>query len=84
MFLNISNNIELIYKKENSYEVKLIKNNYKIILEMINKLWGLKNKRIKVYIMKSSLKFMFTVLPFYKKVLLCLVFPFWYIQVKKN
>lgn len=77
--------LEVIHKERYLKEVNILKFIFKDIVSLVNKLWGFEKKsKIVVYITKSSTKFIFYTLPTYKKILLLLIFPIWYISTKKH
>ena len=80
----LSNELTIIYdEKKYSKEVELIKKKYISIIKDISNLWGLnQDTKVKIYISKSTLKIIFLTLPLYKKIILGLVFPFWYINIR--
>ncbi len=82
----ISDELTIIYdEKKHAKEVELIKKTYSSIIEDMNTFWGLKqNTEIKIYISESSLKFCFITLSICRKIMLCLIFPYWYINMRKR
>ena len=82
----LSNELTIIYdEKKHAKEVELIKKTYSSIIKDINTLWGLKqDTKIKIYISESIIKFYFVALSICKKIILCLIFPYWYISIRKR
>ena len=73
-------NLEIIYDEKYIEEKDMVINNYEPILCLINDLWGFKlENEVRIYIVKSELKFFFHSYPLINKILLfSILFPIWY------
>src|SRR5690554_2708181 len=73
-------NLEIIYDEKYLEEKDLVINNYEPILCLINDLWGFKlENEVRIYIVKSELKYFFHSYPLVNKILLfSMLFPIWY------
>ncbi|MFW6238015.1 MAG: hypothetical protein ACOCZM_01300 [Bacillota bacterium] len=76
--------IDLYYREDWQEEMKQFKKIYLEVFSVVSKLWDIKKpEALRVYILKSSLKFFFSSLPLKGKILYGFSFPLWYFRVKK-
>ncbi len=78
-------NLSLVNNKKFKQEEVIVRELLDKISPVLQTLWGIKNKgTIQMYLDRSYTLFMLRALPIYKSLLLILIFPFWYVYIKRN